>query len=89
MLTFFNYAVDRETKIGGIVNNSPASELATGARLNWKIVSVGMTYYFGDILPNSFEDRLLLEFIIRPLPNFAFSSYVCLLYTSPSPRDRG
>ena len=74
--TFFNYAIDRDTKIGDIVNNSPASELAASARLNWGITSVGVTYYFGDILPNSFEDRLLLEFSIRPLKNITFSGYV-------------
>ncbi len=74
--TFFNYAIDRDTKIGDIVNNSPASELAASARLNWGIASVGVTYYFGDILPNSFEDRLLLEFSIRPLKNISFSGYV-------------
>ncbi|MGD1712918.1 hypothetical protein [Dapis sp. BLCC M172] len=74
--TFFNYAIDRDTKIGDIVNNSPASELAANARLNWGITSFGVTYYFGDILPNSFEDRLLLEFSIRPLKTVTFSGYV-------------
>ncbi|MGD1716892.1 hypothetical protein [Dapis sp. BLCC M172] len=74
--TFFNYAIDRDTRIGDIINNSPASELAASARLNWGIASVGVTYYFGDILPNSFEDRLLLEFSIRPLKNITFSGYV-------------
>ncbi|MGK7920825.1 MAG: hypothetical protein AB4080_12555, partial [Trichodesmium sp.] len=74
--TFFNYAIDRDTKIGDIINNSPASELAASARLNWRITSVGVTYYFGDILPNSFEDRLLLEFSIRPLKTVSFSGYV-------------
>ncbi|WP_293088674.1 hypothetical protein [Okeania sp. SIO3B5] len=74
--TFFNYAIDRETRIGDIVNNSPASELAASARLNWRIVSIGVTYYFGDILPNSFEDRLLLEFSIRPLQTVSFSGYI-------------
>ena len=76
LLTFLNYAIDRETKIGSVVNNSPASELAVGARLNLRMASVGVTYYFGDILPNSFADRLLLELSIRPLPTVTFSSYV-------------
>lgn len=74
--TFFNYAIDRDTRIGDIINNSPASELAASARLNWRIASFGVTYYFGDILPNSFEDRLLLEFSIRPLNTLTFSAYV-------------
>lgn len=74
--TFFNYAIDRDTRIGDIINNSPASELAASARLNWGIASVGVTYYFGDILPNSFEDRLLLEFSIRPLKTVTFSGYI-------------
>ena len=87
--TFFNYAIDRDTKIGSVVSNSPASALAARARLNWRIASVGVTYYFGDILPNSFEDRLLLEFIIRPLPNFAFSSYVAPIDQTSSPSPYG
>ncbi|WP_094674343.1 hypothetical protein [Hydrocoleum sp. CS-953] len=74
--TFFNYAIDRDTRIGDIINNSPASELAARARLNWGITSVGVTYYFGHILPNSFEDRLLLDFSIRPLKTVSFSGYV-------------
>ena len=74
--TFFNYAIDRDTKIGSVVSNSPASALAARARLNWRIASVGVTYYFGDILPNSFEDRLLLKLSIRLLPTVTFSSYV-------------
>ena len=55
--TFFNYAIDRDTKIGSVVSNSPASALAARARLNWIKGSVGITYYFGNVIPNSFEDR--------------------------------
>ena len=74
--TFFNYAIDRDTRIGDIINNSPASELAASARWNWRKVSVGATYYLGDILPNSFEDRLLLELSLRPLQTVTFSSFI-------------
>jgi hypothetical protein len=70
--TFFNYAIDRDTKIGSVVSNSPASALAARARLNWGRSSVGVTYYFGDVIPNSFEDRLLLELSIRPLKTVTF-----------------
>lgn len=72
----FNYAIDRETKIGDVVSISPAGELALSARANWGIVSFGLTNYFGDILPNSYDDRLLVELAIRPLRTLRFSGYV-------------
>ena len=74
--TFFNYAIDRDTRIGDTINTSPASELAARASFNWGKTAFGLTYYFGDILPTSFEDRLLLEFSIRPLDTLTFSAYV-------------
>lgn len=76
LATGFNYALDRETKIGDVVSVSPASEVAVNARLNWGIVSVGLTNYFGDILPNSYDDRFLAEFTIRPLNTLTLSAYV-------------
>lgn len=74
--TGFNYAIDRETRIGDVVSISPASELAFSTRLNWGIVSLGLTNYVGDILPNSYDDRLLAEFSIRPLKTLSLSAYV-------------
>lgn len=74
--TGFNYALDRETKIGDVVSISPASEVAISAGLNWGIASLGVSNYFGDILPNSYEDRLLINLAFRPLNNLTFSGYV-------------
>ncbi|MEB3885565.1 hypothetical protein [Lyngbya sp. CCY1209] len=73
---FFNYAIDRETRIGDIVSISPASELALSGRFNWGILSLGVTNYFGDILPNSYDDRLLIEFSVRPVDTLTLSGYV-------------
>lgn len=72
----FNYAIDRETKIGDITSISPASEVALSARINWGRVSVGVTNFFGDILPNSYNDRLVIELAIRPLKTLSFSGYI-------------
>lgn len=74
--TGFNYAIDRETKIGDIVSISPASEVAISARANWGLVSLGATNFFGDILPNSYDDRLVIEFAIRPLKTLSLSGYI-------------
>lgn len=72
----FNYAIDRETKIGDITSISAASEVAFSARANWGLVSLGATYFVGDILPNSYNDRLVIEFAIRPLTTLRFSGYI-------------
>lgn len=72
----FNYAIDRDTKIGDVVSISPASEVAVAARLNWGIVSMGLTNYFGDILPNSYDNRLLAEFSISPTKTLTLSGYI-------------
>ncbi|MGI0498024.1 hypothetical protein [Arthrospira sp. PCC 8006] len=45
-------------------------------RLNWGIFSLGLTNYFGDILPNSYDDRLLIEFAVRPVNNITLSGYI-------------
>jgi len=74
--TGFNYAIDRETKIGDTTSISPASEVALSARVNWGRVSLGATNFFGDILPNSYNDRLVIEFAIRPLKTLSFSGYI-------------
>ncbi|MDA0210329.1 MAG: hypothetical protein OT478_09105 [Cyanobacteria bacterium FC1] len=71
----FNYALDRETRIGDVVSISPASELTIGTRLNWGMMSMGLTNYFGDILPNSYENRLLADFTIRPTNTLMLSAY--------------
>ncbi|MGL6139662.1 MAG: hypothetical protein ACRC2M_20375, partial [Planktothrix sp.] len=72
----FNYAIDRDTKIGDVVSISPASEVLVSTRLNWGIVSMGLTNYFGDILPNSYDNRLLAEFSISPSKTLTISGYI-------------
>lgn len=74
--TSFNYAIDRETRIGDIVSVSPASELIVGSRFNWGIASVGLTYYIGDVLPSSYENRLVVDFSIRPINTLSLSAYI-------------
>ncbi|MBE9164685.1 hypothetical protein [Tychonema sp. LEGE 06208] len=74
--TGFNYALDRETRIGDLVSISPASEVVLSARVNWGIVSLGLTNYFGNILPNSYDERLLAELTIRPLSTLTLSGYI-------------
>ncbi|MEB3282843.1 MAG: hypothetical protein VKK42_28380 [Lyngbya sp.] len=54
LTTDLNYALDRESRIGNVVSDSPASTVEASARLNWKIVSFRLTNSFGDILPNSY-----------------------------------
>ncbi|WRH66347.1 MAG: hypothetical protein RSE13_22570 [Planktothrix sp. GU0601_MAG3] len=72
----FNYAIDRDTKIGDIVSISPASEVAISSSLNWGIISMGLTNYFGDILPNSYDNRLLAKFSISPIKTLTLSGYI-------------
>jgi hypothetical protein len=75
LATGFNYALDRETQIGDVVSVSPASRLTASARLNWGIMSWGLTKYFGDVFPNSYADQLLTDVTIRPLDNLRLSAY--------------
>lgn len=79
MLIFFNYVIDWDIKIGSVVSNLFVSVFAVRVCLNWRIVFVGVIYYFGDILFNFFEDCLLLEFIICLFLNFVFFSYVVFI----------
>ncbi|SKB11542.1 conserved exported hypothetical protein [Planktothrix sp. PCC 11201] len=72
----FNYAIDRDTTIGDVVSISPASEVAVAARLNWGIVFIGLSNYFGGILPNSYDNRLLAECSISPTKTLTLSGYI-------------
>lgn len=71
----FNYALDGESRIGDAVSASTASTINASGRLNWGIISLGLTHYFGDILPNSYEDQLLADFTIRPTNRLRLSAY--------------
>lgn len=72
----FNYAIDRDTTIGDVVSISPASEVVVAASLNWGIVSIGLSNYFGGILPNSYDNRLLTQLSISPFKTLTLSGYV-------------
>lgn len=74
--TRFNYAIDQPEKIGDVVSISPASEVAISAGVNWGIVSMGLTNYVGGILPNSYKNRLVAEFSIRPTNNLILAAYI-------------
>jgi len=50
--------------------------VAIATRLNWGIVSIGLTNYFGGILPNSYDNRLLAEFSISPIKTLTLSGYI-------------
>lgn len=71
----FTYAIDQPQEIDDIYSQSQASELFLRSHLKWRIASVGAIYYFGDILPNSYDDRLAFDFSIRPVNNLEFSAY--------------
>lgn len=73
--TAFNYALDRETKIGSTVIISPASYVTLGATANLGDVRVGLTNYFGDLLPDSIENTLLANIELRVNRNLILSAY--------------
>ena len=73
--TAFNYALDRETQIGDRIVISPASFVRLGASANLGSTSIGLISYLGDILPDSIDNTLLINFAIRPIENVSFSAY--------------
>jgi hypothetical protein len=73
--TGFNYAIDRKVDIGGVIFNSPASSVTLGARVNIGFVSLGLTNYFGDILPNSLSNTLSSDLTLTFSNNFLLSGY--------------
>jgi len=71
----FNYAWDRENRIGNIESEAPASLFTLGARANLGNVSFGVVNYFDDILPNSVDKTLLADIAINFGKNFRLSGY--------------
>ncbi|MEO0408082.1 MAG: hypothetical protein AAF289_12100 [Cyanobacteria bacterium P01_A01_bin.135] len=74
--TNVNYALDRSDRIGDIVSNSPASILSADARLNLGQFSLGLTHVFGDVLPNSYEDSLVVDTALRLNDRVRLTAYV-------------
>ncbi len=71
----FNYALDRENRIGTIESEAPASFVTLGAKANFGAVSLGLVNYFDSILPSSLENTLLLDLAINFSQNFRLTGY--------------
>jgi len=61
LLGDINYGLDRETTIGETVIIDPASSLSAGVRANVGPASFGVVNFFGDVLPNSYDNTLMLD----------------------------
>ncbi len=68
--TGVNYAFDRETRPNDFVNS-----ITVRARANIGQVWLGLTNYFGDILPDSVKNTLVTSVGIEFSNNFALSAY--------------
>ncbi|WP_157229334.1 hypothetical protein [Rivularia sp. PCC 7116] len=71
----FNYALDRENRIGKIESEAPASLVTVGARASLGNLSLGIVNYFDDILPNSVERTLRADLAINFSKYFRLSGY--------------
>ncbi len=71
----FNYALDRENRIGKIESEAPASFVTVGARANFGNVSLGVVNYFDDILPDSVDKTLLADLAIKFSNNFQLTAF--------------
>lgn len=80
----FNYALDRENRIGKIESEAPASLVTLGARANFGNVSIGVVNYFDDILPDSVDKTLLANIAINFSKNFRLSGYYTPINESSS-----
>ena len=73
--TFFTYSIDRDNEISEITIDEPASKLAINAHLDLRVFRASVIYVLEKIIDDSLEDRLRLDFAIRPLKTVAFSCY--------------
>ena len=73
--TGFNYAIDRPHRFREVILSSRASSVTLGARAKWRRISLGANYNFDDLLPNSLEERLLLDLGIALSDRFYLSGY--------------
>ena len=78
------------------INNLPLNDKETFKLLQkglttgvFQFESRGMKEYLRQLKPNDFEDMVSMNALYRPgaLGMNMVDSYICLLYTSPSPRD--
>lgn len=68
--TGVNYALDRETRPNDFVNS-----ITVRARANLGNVWLGLTNYFGDVLPDSVKNTLVTSVGIQFSQNFLLSAY--------------
>ncbi|MDB9375072.1 hypothetical protein [Nodularia sphaerocarpa] len=68
--TGVNYALDRETRPNDFVNS-----FTVRARANLGNVWLGLTNYFGDVLPDSLKNTLVTSVGIQFTQNFLLSAY--------------
>ncbi len=73
--TGFNYAIDRPRRIREVILSSRASSVTVGTRVKWQKISLGANYYFPALLPNSLEERLLLNLQIVLSDHVRLSGY--------------
>lgn len=63
--TGFVWALDQQDGIDGVTLDTQGSNVNISARANIGPVSFGVTNYFGDLLPHSIEDTLILDAGVR------------------------
>ena len=74
----FNWALDQQTLIDKTIFDSQASSVRVAARANVGPVSLGLTNYFGGLLPNSIQSSLILDVGVQLHQNFYVSAYYTL-----------
>jgi hypothetical protein len=75
LFTGVAYTLDRPTQIAEIFVPSRLNTVTVGARFNTNRFSFGVTHNFGDILPNSLADRLILDLSWQLSNNFRLSGF--------------
>jgi hypothetical protein len=73
--TGFNYALDGDTRVNGNLIKNSASSVSLGATAQLGSVSLGLTNYFGNILPNSIDNSLFLNLGYKFSNNFQVSVF--------------
>lgn len=63
--TEFVWALDQQDGIDGVTLDTQGSNVNISARANVGPVSFGVIHYFGDLLPHSIEDTLILDAGLR------------------------
>src|SRR5579883_133614 len=82
--TGFDYIFDGDNRIDHTLTISPESSVTFGAVANIGSVSLGLTNFFGGILPKSFDNTLLTSLVIHFSQNLHFSAYFSPINENPS-----